>query len=71
MRQVFDVPVVRQLALDSVPLRNSTSSKNFYEEPMFIFFIVKKDQNYPNKMIDCNGRTFWNCIQGLKVAGFI
>ena len=33
------VPVVRQVALDDVPLRNGHSSQNFSEKPMFIFFL--------------------------------
>ena len=67
----FYVPVVQQLALDKVPLRNGHSSQNFSEEPMFIFFIVKNDQKYPNKMIICSGGGFWNFLHGIKVASFV
>ena len=35
----FIVPIVRQVALDNVPLRNGPSSQKFSEEPMFIFFL--------------------------------
>ena len=32
---------------------------------------MKNDQKCPNKMADrCNG-TFWNFIQGLKMASFL
>ena len=47
------VPVVRQVALDNVPLRNEHSSQNFSEEPMFIFFysqcIVRNIKSIPVK----------------------
>ena len=33
------MPIVRQVALDNVPLRNGPSSQKFSEEPMFIFFL--------------------------------
>ena len=33
------MPIVRQVALDNVPLRNGQSSQKFSEEPMFIFFL--------------------------------
>ena len=39
IKHVFIVPVVRQVALDDMPLRNAPSSPNFGEEPMFIFFL--------------------------------
>ena len=39
MKHVFIVPIVRQLALDNVPLRNGPSSQKFSEGPMFIFFL--------------------------------
>ena len=38
MKHDFYVPVVRQVALDNVPLRNDPSSQNF-GELMFIFFL--------------------------------
>ena len=39
IKYVFIVPIVRQVALDNVPLRNGPSSQKFSEEPMFIFFL--------------------------------
>ena len=51
MKHDFYVPVVRQMALDKVPLRSGSSSQNFGKEPMFIFSIVRYDQRRPNKMI--------------------
>ena len=36
------VPVVQQVALDNMPLRNGHISQNFSEEPMFIFFLFRK-----------------------------
>ena len=42
MKHDFYVPVVLQLALNNVPLRNSASYQNFCEEPMFIFFSIVK-----------------------------
>ena len=39
MKRDFYVPVGRQVALDTVPLRNGSSSQNFSEEPMFICFL--------------------------------
>ena len=48
--------------LDNVPLRNGPSSQKFIEGPMFIFFTVKIDHNYPNKMIDFTDRRLWNFI---------
>ena len=39
IKYVFIVPIVRQVALDNVPLRNGQSSQKFSEEPMFIFFL--------------------------------
>ena len=39
MKYDFDVPIVRQVALDNVPLRNDHSFQNLSEEPMFIFFL--------------------------------
>ena len=59
------------MVLDNVPLRNDPSSQNFGEEPMFIFFKLKNDQNCPNKIIDCSCGRYWNFIQGLKMASFI
>ena len=41
------------------------------EEPVFIFFTVKNDQNCPNKTIACSGGRFYNFKQGLKVASSI
>ena len=38
MKHVFIVPIVRQVALDDVLLRNGPSSHKFSEGPMFIFF---------------------------------
>ena len=37
IKHVIYVLVVRQVALDNVPLRNGPSSKNLCGEPMFIF----------------------------------
>ena len=51
MKHVFIVPIVRQVALDNVPLRNGPSSQKFSEGPMFIYYTVKIDHNYSNKMI--------------------
>ena len=42
MKHVFIVPIVRQVALDNVPLRNGPSSQKFSEDPMFIFFLQWK-----------------------------
>ena len=39
LKHDFYVPVVRQVALDNVPLRNGPCSQNFSEEPLFIFFL--------------------------------
>ena len=36
---IFYVQIVRQVALNNVPLRNGPSSQNFGEEPVFIFFL--------------------------------
>ena len=45
--------------------------KTFSKETTFIvIFIVKNDQKRSNKLIDCSSETFWNFIQGLKVASF-
>ena len=39
----YNVLVVRQMALDNVPLRNVPRSQNFSEEPsIFIFFFSEK-----------------------------
>ena len=38
IKHVFIVPIVRQVALDDVPLRNDPSSQKFSEGPKFIFF---------------------------------
>ena len=65
------LPIIRQVALDNVPLRNGPSSQKFSDEPMFIFFTVKIDHNYPDKMIDFTDRRLWNFIQAPKVASFI
>ena len=46
------MPIVRQVVHDNMPLRNGPSFPKFSEGPMFIFFTVKIDHNYPNKMID-------------------
>ena len=63
MKHVFIVPIVRQVALDKVPLRNGPSSQKFSEGPIFIFFFtVKIDHDYPNKMIDFTDRRLWNFI---------
>ena len=40
----FYAPVVKQLALHNMPLRNSHSSQNSGEEPIFMFLILKYDQ---------------------------
>ena len=71
MKRDLYVLVVREVALDKVPLRNDPSSQNYGEKPMFMFFIVKNDQKCPNKMIACSIGRFYNFIQGLKVASFI
>ena len=39
MKYDLYVPVVQQVALDNMPLRNGHISQNFSEEPMFIFFL--------------------------------
>ena len=62
IKYVFIVPIVRQVALDNVPLRNGPSSQKFSEEPMFIFFTVRIDHNYPNNMIDFTVTGLWNFI---------
>ena len=62
IKYVFIVPIVRQVALDNVPLRNGPSSQKFSEEPMFIFFTVRIDHNHPNKMIDFTVTGSWNFI---------
>ena len=57
------MPIVRQVALDNVPLINGPSSQKFSEEPMFIFFFtVRIDHNHPNKMIDFTVTGSWNFI---------
>ena len=46
------LPVVRKVALDNMPLRNSASSQNFGEEHncvQFFFSIMKIDQSVPIK----------------------
>ena len=70
MKHDFYVPVVQQVALNNVPLRNGPSSQNFGEEPMFNFFYIKSDQKCPNKMIACSGGRFWNFIQDLSSGQF-
>ena len=37
IKYVFIVPIVRQVALDNVPLRNGPSSQKFSEEPITLF----------------------------------
>ena len=37
----FYLLVVRQVALENMPIRNNPSSQNFGKEPMLIFLIVK------------------------------
>ena len=64
---IFYVPVVRQVALYNVPLRNYRSSQNFGKEPMLIFYC----EIFPNKMIDCSDGRYWNFIKDLKVTSFI
>ena len=59
IKHVFIVPIVRQVALDNVPLRNGPSSQKFGEGPMFIFLTVKIDHNYANKMVDFTDRRLW------------
>ena len=39
MKHDFHVLVVRQVALDNMPIRNDPSSQDFGEEPMFISFL--------------------------------
>ena len=52
MKQEFYVPIVRQVALDNVPLRNGPSSQKFSEETMFIFFsMVKMIESIPIKYL--------------------
>ena len=41
MKHDLYVPIVRQVALDYVHLRNGPSCQNFGEEPLFIFFVLK------------------------------
>ena len=60
IKHVSIVPIVWQVALDNVPLRNGLSSPKFSEGPMVIFFTVKIDHNYPNKMIDFTDKRLWN-----------
>ena len=55
MKHDFYVPVVRQVTLDNVHLRNGHISQNFDEESMFIFY-SKNDQKCSNKMIDFSGK---------------
>ena len=62
IKRVFIVPIARQVALDNVPLRNGPSTQKFSEGLMLIFFTVKIDHNYPNKMIDFTDRRLWNFI---------
>ena len=62
IKYVFICPIVRQVALDNVLHRNGPSSQKFSEGPMFIFFIVKIDHNYRNRMIDFTDRRLWNFI---------
>ena len=52
MKHDFYVPVVRQMALDNVPLRNGHSSQNVSEEPMFILFsLAEMMKNMPMKWL--------------------
>ena len=68
----FYMRVIRQVALESVPLKNGSSSPNFGEEAIFIISsVVKNDHKCPNKMVVCSGGRFLNFIQGLKEASFI
>ena len=62
----FNVPVVRQVALDKVPLRNGPISQKFCEESIFLISIVNNDQKCPNGMIVCSAGRFWNFRQGLS-----
>ena len=51
MKHDLYVPIVRQVALDYVHLRNGPSYQNFGEEPLFIFFRTEK-------FIACSGGRF-------------
>ena len=42
MKHDFYVPVVQQMALNNVPLRNGPRSQNLGEEPIFIFLYSEK-----------------------------
>ena len=57
MKYDFYVPVVRQVPLDNVPLRNS--SQNFSEEPMFIFFHIGLMKSIPIKWFFVGVDDFW------------
>ena len=70
IKHVFHVPVVRQMALCNVPLRNGHRSQNFAEEPM-LFFMAKITKIVPIKWLIVFGETFCYFIQGLKVSSFI
>ena len=64
------VPVVRQVALNNVPLKNGhVVLKTLVKNPCSS--IVKNDQQYPNKMIVCSGGRCWIFLQCFKVASFI
>ena len=70
MKYDFNVPVVRQVALDNMSLRKGHSSQNLRTH-VHIFSIVKNNQKYPNKMTVYSGGRFWNFLQSIKVASFI
>ena len=56
IKYVFIVPIVRQVALDNVPLKSLVKNLCSY------FFTVRIDHNYPNKMIDFTVTGLWNFI---------
>ena len=62
IKYVFIVPIVRQVALDNVPLRNGPSSQSLVKNLCSYFFTVRIDHNYPNKMIDFTLTGSWNFI---------
>ena len=61
LKHVFIVPIVRQVALDNVPLRNGPEVlKSFVKDLSSYYFTVRIDHDYPNKMIDFTVTGIWN-----------
>ena len=60
MKHGFYVLVVRQVALDNVPLKMALVLKNLACSE------VRNDQKYLNKMIDCVGERIWNVYKATK-----